>query len=151
MSETIAIASFVVGVVAGMMLRGRSQGSEQVEIDRETWRQWLRAWRPPLQWFAQQPASVRDALAEDGDAYARDVAAAVGWSVRDPEAAQAVASQDEDDGEARLLDRIATVAAISQQRQTPAARQQPTMAGIFRNGRHEVPQAAPDRPLGGDP
>lgn len=148
MNEVIAFLAFLVGVVLGAMLRHRAVVQREIEVGRDVWRQWLRAGRPPLPWFAAQPASVREALAEDGDDYARDVAAAVGWAVRDPEAAQAVASPDDDDGEARLLDRIATVAA---QRHSVATAQQPmTMAGVFRrNGRHE--QAPADRPFGGDP
>jgi hypothetical protein len=152
MSEIVAVLAFVVGAVVGSLLRRRSSAQQEIEVGREVWRQWLRAGRPPMQWFAQQSDSVREALAEDGDAYARDVAAAVGWSVRDPEAAQAVASQDADSGEERLLDRIATVAAMSQQRQAAGQRQPMTMAGVFRNGRHEPSPSPPaDRPFGGDP
>lgn len=53
----------------------------------EAYTRWLRAQRPPLEWFLVQTEPVQEQLALLGDEYVQDVATAVGLAVAHPEQA----------------------------------------------------------------
>lgn len=45
---------------------------DEVELTSEIYGQWLRAQRPPWQWFLRQPAMIQEGLALEGDEYLRN-------------------------------------------------------------------------------
>lgn len=109
-------------------------------LDEESYARWLCAGRPqPVTWFLELDADEQEALAQLGDAYAQETAVAIGYAVRDPEAAHAgMAPGDDVEAEERLAVRRAVAAAqgiISQMgasvsRESPEE-EAPTMAGLF--------------------
>jgi len=121
----------------------------------ETHGRWIRAGRPPYQWFAELPADQQEALAQVGDAHDIDRAIAIGYAVRDPEAAEKgiAAAAGDLDAEADLVQRLAAraVEKMLGSRSQPTApaptAQPPSMGGLAarRQGRQEQEQAGRDR------
>ena len=44
----------------------------EIELTEESFDRWLRAQRPPFEWFLGQPEDVQEALAARGDRYVED-------------------------------------------------------------------------------
>lgn len=103
-----------------------------VTVTNDAFARWLRAQRPPLDWFLGLAELEQEQLAMLGDQHLADAAIAFAHAVRDPElsAAGMAAARGDEDGEAVLARRLAEgVAAAMTQRQGPAPRGE-TMAGI---------------------
>lgn len=79
---------------------------------------WLRAWRPPLQWFIQQSEEGQEALAAVGDRYAGDLIVDLGYATQDPKLAEDGVTQDTDGADETKAQRLANavVARIKAQR-----------------------------------
>ena len=87
---------------------------------------WIRAQRPPLQWFASLTQIEQEALAKVGDTYVENVAVALAMAIHDPVAASdgLDAQHGDRDAEAALVQRMADAAAVkiaSAMRRQPAA------------------------------
>lgn len=74
----------------------------------ESYRNWLRAGRPPFEWFARQAADEQEALAQVGDEERLRAVIELAYTIRDPEAADAVVSGDEKAVEELTAKRMAT-------------------------------------------
>lgn len=95
---------------------------------------WLRAQRPPFQWFAELPELEQEALAGVGDGYVENLAIAVGFAVQDPAAAASGIDTQRGDpeAEAELLGRMAaaTVRRMLGKKAADSA-SQPRSAGLL--------------------
>jgi hypothetical protein len=76
----------------------------EIELTEESFDRWLRAQRPPFEWFLGQPEDVQEALAARGDRYVEDCNVALGYAALDPTRARlGLALEDgDDDAEAEL-------------------------------------------------
>ena len=112
------------------------------ELTNAAYQRWLRAQRPPFQWFLERTEIEQEHLAQMGDEHAQDFALAVGYAVRDPEVAEAgvAAAQGDMAGEEALARRLAATFAQRIQQQRPAAPPPTTMSGLGQ--RKEAAQAA---------
>ena len=79
------------------------------EVTNEIYSQWLRAQRPPFEFFLGLSSLERDQLALMGEEYVQDVAIALGLAMKHPEdAADGVAAlRGDENGEASLALRLA--------------------------------------------
>ena len=79
------------------------------DLTNEAFGQWIRAQRPPFQWFMAQTREDREAMAMLGDEYAVSMAVQIGYAVANPEAADATqkAIGGNSDGEADLVEMLA--------------------------------------------
>lgn len=75
-------------------------------MDTDAYRRWIRAYRPPFEWFAGLLPAQQEALAVCGDEHDADRAIAIGYAVQDPQAAEASVDGDE----ATLVARLAATA-----------------------------------------
>lgn len=91
----------------------------------ESYRLWLRAGRPPFEWFARQADDEQKAMAQIGDEERLRAVLELAYTIRDPEAADAVASGDEKAIEELTAKRMATeiLNEVRKQVVTPAAPQ----------------------------
>lgn len=89
------------------------------ELDEDSFDRWLRAQRPPFEWFLALPEEEQEALAQRGDAYVEDVAGLYGFAAADPfgSTLALAAERGDEDAEAALAMRNAERAAAA--RQTP--------------------------------
>lgn len=78
-------------------------------VTSEVYGRWLRAQRPPFQWFAELGELEQEALAGVGDGYVENLAIAIGFAVQDPAAAASGVDTQRGDpeAEAELLGRMA--------------------------------------------
>jgi hypothetical protein len=107
------------------------------DLTNEAYERWLRAQRPPFEWFLRLSEVEQEQLAMLGDAHAQDFAVACGYAIRDPEAADAGMSalQGDDEAEATLAMKMAQGFAsklmqMQQPQEPPRPRTQRTMAGF---------------------
>lgn len=63
----------------------RRRAQRELVLDRPAYGRWLRAQRPPLEWFLSLASDEQEALAVIGDEYLQDLSVALGYAVRDPE------------------------------------------------------------------
>lgn len=61
----------------------------EVELTNEAYARWLRAQRPPFEWFLGRSEVEQEALAMQGDEYTRGLALDIGYAVVNPEVAEA--------------------------------------------------------------
>lgn len=118
------------------------------ELTSDGYRRWLRAQRPPLPWFLDLSELEQETLAQLGDEQLQDFAIAIGYAVRDPDAAdQGVAAAAGDaDAEASLAVRLASKILGSMPQKT-APTSYPgngTMAGLGERRKVRTPKAAAD-------
>lgn len=107
------------------------------DLTNEAYERWLRAQRPPFEWFLRLSEVEQEQLAMLGDAHAQDFAVACGYAIRDPETADAGMSalQGDDNAEATLAMKMAQgFASKLMQMQEPQQRaaqpSQRTMSGF---------------------
>jgi hypothetical protein len=127
----------------------------QPDLTNEGYERWLRAQRPPFEWFLRLSEVEQEQLAMLGDAHAQDFAIACGYAIRDPEAADAgmSAMQGDSNAEATLATKLAQgfASRMMQMRQPPEpAPQRPhrTMSG-FGERRTADEQTSAQTPLWG--
>jgi hypothetical protein len=106
-----------------------------VTVTNESFRRWLRAYRPPWAWFLGLSELEQEQLAMIGDEHSQDVLLALGHAIADPSLAEAgvAASRGDARGEEALVRRIAESFATAIAARTPAPAapaKAPTMAGI---------------------
>jgi hypothetical protein len=79
------------------------------DLTNEGYERWLRAQRPPFDWFLALSEVEQEQMALMGDAHMQDLAIALGYAIRDPEAADAgmSAMQGDASAEATLATKIA--------------------------------------------
>lgn len=83
-----------------------------LELSEAAYGYWLRAQRPPLEWFLGLDAPTQATLAELGDEYVADVAVAIGYGVADPALAEAgISARIDPEAEEDLLRRVSAEAA----------------------------------------
>ena len=106
-----------------------------LDLDEAAFERWLRAHRPPFEWFLGLPGPEQEALAQLGDAYAADVMIATGYAIRDPDAANAGLTAETDvDAEAALVQKIAAAAVQKMVKAEPEKTPEPealTMGGVI--------------------
>lgn len=79
-----------------------------VTLSNDAYARWLRAQRPPLQWFLGLDAETQEQLAILGDARMEDLCIAIGYAVQDPRLAEAgLDAEGNPDSEEELVKRIA--------------------------------------------
>ena len=107
------------------------------DLTNEAYERWLRAQRPPFEWFLRLSEVEQEQLAMLGDAHAQDFAVASGYAMQDPEAADAgiSAMQGDSDAEETLARKLAQGFASKLMQMQPAPqtrpdRPQPSMAGF---------------------
>ena len=104
------------------------------ELTNDGFRRWLRAHRPPLQWFLGLSEIEQETLAGIGDEYAARAALDIGYAVRDPELAEAgmAAMAGDPSGEAVLAQRVAQAMAskLAQAAQPATAKPADSFAGL---------------------
>jgi hypothetical protein len=121
----------------------------QPDLTNAGYERWLRAQRPPFDWFLRLSELEQEQLAMLGDAHVQDIAVAIGYTVRDPEAADAgmSAMQGDADGEATLAARLAQGLAnkLINERSPEEPRQpaQRTMSGFGSRKTAEASRPAP--------
>lgn len=105
-------------------------------LDEESYARWLCAGRPqPVTWFLGLTAEQQEALAQLGDEYAQETAVAIGYAVRDPEAAKAgMAPGDDLDAEETLVRRKAVESALGIIRQMASEDAPAGKMGLFGEG-----------------
>lgn len=131
---------------------------QQPSLTNEAYQRWLRAQRPPLEMFLGLSEIEQEQLAMLGDEHVQDLAIALGYAVRDPEAADAGMSAMSGDveAEATLATRLAQGFAsklmqMQRAEQTatqPVRRSKPTMSG-FGDRRTSTEQTASEPSLWG--
>jgi len=134
---------------------------KQPDLTNEAYERWLRAQRPPFDWFLALSEVEQEQLAMMGDANVQDVVVAMGYAIRDPEAADAgmSAAEGDTDAEATLATRLAQGFAsklLQMQRAERAAQtpQEPplpsarTMSGFGERRQQEETQRAEPRLFG---
>lgn len=100
----------------------RRRKPREVEATSESYALWLRAQRPPLPWFLEQPRAAQEMLAELGDEYVRSVCLETGYAVADPAVAEAgMNAATNVDAESVLLQKLTDTAAAGLQRPTPSS------------------------------
>ncbi len=101
---------------------------EPYEITADNYALWLRAQRPPFEFFFGLSTLEQEALARVGDEYQQDVCLAIGHALRDPVAAElgAKAAGGDKSAEATLLDRLARASGAK----IPTPPPRPTMGGF---------------------
>lgn len=107
------------------------------EVTNEIYSQWLRAQRPPFEFFLDLSSLEREQLALMGDEYVQDVAIALGLAMKHPEdAADGVAAlRGDEDGEASLALRLAqNLAMAAPPAQMPPRPPQSLPGGPFMGG-----------------
>lgn len=67
----------------------RKKKEQPPEVTNDAFGRWIRAFRPPFQWFMELSEDEQTQLAILGDEYAQDLTVAVGYAVKDPEMADA--------------------------------------------------------------
>jgi hypothetical protein len=79
------------------------------DLTNEAYERWLRAQRPPFDWFLALSEVEQEQMALMGDAHMQDLAIALGYAIRDPETADAgmSAMQGDASAEATLATKIA--------------------------------------------
>jgi len=98
-------------LTASLLLRLRRRvPAREVTLTNDAYNQWLRAQRPPLPWFLDQPPDHQEAMAILGDVHARDLALGIGYAVADPQLAEA-GSDASQDAEETLVKKLAAAAA----------------------------------------
>lgn len=102
------------------------------ELTNEAYARWLRAARPPFEWFLSLSLEEQEQLALIGDAHRTDTCVAIGWAMRNPAAASAgaAAAAGNLDAEVDLVQQIAAkaLAKMTQApRPAPKAPPQPAM------------------------
>ena len=116
-------------------------------IDETVFDRWLRAHRPPLDWFAELTPGQQEVFAERGDLYAEDILVATGFAVQDPEGTRLglAAIQGDEDAEAELTIRKAAELAarvVGAQRSQIAPEPTPALPPLSMGGLGERRQAA---------
>lgn len=141
----------------------RRRRAPRPELTNDAFRRWLRAWRPPLEFFLGLSEIEQEQLAMMGDAYSQELLIGVGYAVRDPVVAEAGAQaiSGAPAGEETLVRKLVEgfVAGITsgKGRSAPQDRPRaapPTMAGFgSRNGSgsHQDDHADPGGGLFGKP
>lgn len=56
-----------------------------IDLDEAAFSRWIRAQRPPWEWFLTQSMEIQEALAQIGDEHSRDLCLGIGWSIRNPD------------------------------------------------------------------
>lgn len=114
------------------------------DLTNEAYDRWLRAQRPPFDWFLALSEIEQEQLAMIGEAQMQDLVVALGYAIRDPEAADAGISalQGDSGAEATLATKLAQGFAqklMSMQQPAPAPHQPSprTMSGFGDRHRHE--------------
>ena len=110
------------------------------ELTNEGYERWLRAQRPPFEWFLLLSQVEQEQLAVLGDVHVQDLAVALAYAIRDPEAADAGigALAGDVDSEATLASRLAqgfaqklsTMQQVEQAAAPPKRPATPTMSGF---------------------
>lgn len=111
----------------------------EVALSTDAYRNWLRAQRPPFEWFAQLGPAEQKALADIGDEERERAHLELAYMIRDPEASEAILTGDETVAEQVAVDRLARAAVQAAVGMMPAAPATPyhqtepiTMAGATR-------------------
>lgn len=101
---------------------------EPQEITSQSYERWLRAQRPPFEFFFGLSELEQETLARCGDDYQQDICLAIGHALRDPVAAElgARAASGDKTAEATLLDRIARASGA----RAPMPPPRPAMGGF---------------------
>jgi hypothetical protein len=106
----------------------------EIQITVDSYRLWLRAQRPPFEWFAALTAAEQSALAEAGEDERARANLELAYMNRDPEAAEAILTGDEVAAEQVAVERLARGAleAALGRAHTPYHHTEPiTMAGAL--------------------
>jgi hypothetical protein len=114
------------------------------DLTNEAYERWLRAQRPPFDWFLALSQVEQEQLAILGDAQMQDLAVALGYAIRDPEAADAgMSAMNGDTGaEATLATKLAQgfaekLMSMQQHAQAPQQTSARTMSGFGDRQRQE--------------
>ena len=99
-------------------------------LTNEIYAMWLRAQKPPWEWFVRQPGLIQSQLAIIGDEYTEDQALAIGSAVRNPVAAAAGAGDENAEEALALLLSAAHRQTPENGPQSFARRTPPTMGGV---------------------
>lgn len=93
-----------------------------VDLTNESYGQWLRAGRPPFEWFLGQDDETREQLAILGDEYARSCIIELGYAMANPVAAEAadLSAAGELEGEAAIVAALARRALGAMDDEKPA-------------------------------
>lgn len=103
---------------------------QDVEVGVNAYERWVRAHKPPFDWFMRQTEEVQQALAEVGHAYDEDICIGIGYAVQSPQVAEAgLDATTNSESEMTLLEQIVGLA-TSKARSAPAQPASPTMGGI---------------------
>ena len=113
------------------------------ELTNDVYAMWLRAQRPPWEWFLRQPELVQAQLAIIGDDYTEDQAVAIGAAVRNPVAAAAGAGDE--DAEEALAIMLTSAHGAQNGAQSPVEKPRPTMGGVTKRRVDRVQKAQQDR------
>lgn len=124
----------------------------QLQLTNDAYSRWLRALRPPLEFFLQRSELEQEQLAIQGDEYMEDIALAVGQAVSNPQASDAHlrAHRGDPAGDIKLAQMMAENVAArivgAQQGTMPrhSKPDAPTMAG-FGKRKHESAKVAGQR------
>lgn len=102
------------------------------DLTNEAYARWLRAGRPPFEWFLGLSIEEQEQLAILGDDHRTDTCIAIGWAVRNPEAAGAgaAAAAGNLDAEIGFVQQLASAALEKMVRKQPKPR--PTASGGMR-------------------
>lgn len=80
----------------------------ETELSEVGFERWLRAGRPPFDWFARQPEDAQEVLAQIGDHYVADLVVGFAAARVDPvAAAEGLDAPSDPDAEAALARRVA--------------------------------------------
>lgn len=132
----------VVATVRLLWPQPKAKPPREVALTVAAYERWMRAQRPPLEWFLALPEVEQKALQDIGNAYLQDICLGVGYALADVKAAEAGAG-DSEDHEMELLDRLAGAAAKiagargQQDKPMDDKRHPETMGGLAGNRKHE--------------
>jgi len=105
------------------------------EVTNASYARWLRAGRPPFEFFLGLSDLEQECLAGIGDEFVQDICVAIGYGVADPQAADAAISAVDDPAEEEALLRQMVAGAARRSLGNDDAPPGPTMGGVSERGR----------------
>lgn len=128
--------------------RRRRPPAPALNLTEGAYDRWLRAHRPPFEWFLGLPPEHQEALASLGDTHSLRLALTDGHAARDPAGVEMAARAVEGDpaGEAGLAAQLAEAVLekhASDAAAAAAASRVPTMAGVFERPETPDPRRGP--------
>ena len=104
-----------------------------MDLTNEVYRNWIRAQRPPFEWFLGLEPDQQEQLAIIGEDYQADVCVAIGFALQDPELAAAGLDADTNPESEEILARRVAAEAVQKllgDRQPPRSNGGLSMGGV---------------------